>query len=458
LNLSWQHLLAFLFAVGLLVTIHEFGHYWVARKLGFKVLRFSIGFGKALWSRTGGTDNTEYVLAAIPLGGYVKLLDEREAPVAAHEVSRAFNRRPHWQRILVLLAGPAFNIIFAILMLTAMFWINGITTVRAVVGEVLPDTPAAQAGLANGDEIVALDGKPVTSQSDVVMTLLDRMTSSGAVAVSLRASDGAQRTTNLAVVDPAERRRLTEPEHLLRGLGFGFWLPPTPAVIGQVDAQGAAAAAGLQADDEIVAVNGTPISGFEGLARQIEANAGESMLLTLRRAGTEQSLRLQVPVLEENGKRVGRIGIRSKSGARLPPSMIKHSKLGPLQALRQGAAESWDMTALQAKVFWRMVQGNVSLKNLSGPLTIAEYAGDSAKSGPSAFAYFLVLISLSLGFLNLLPIPILDGGQIVYQLVEWVKGSPLSERAQAFGQQVGIGLLVLMMGVALFNDILRQFG
>jgi regulator of sigma E protease len=458
LNLSWQHLLAFLFAVGLLVTVHEFGHYWVARRLGFKVLRFSVGFGKALWTKVAGADRTEYVIAAIPLGGYVKMLDEREAPVAAAEQHRAFNRRPHWQRILVLLAGPAFNIAFAILLLAAMFWINGMTSVRAVVGEVLPQSPAARAGLASGDEIVTLDGAPVGGRSEVVLGLLERMTDDGRATLGLRSRSGVERNVAIEVQDSSERRRLTEPENLLRGLGFGFWYPPTPAVIGKVVANTPASRAGLVVGDAIVAVNGTAVAGFEDLARRVSSLAGESVVLTLRRGGTESTVRVEVQSVQEQGKAVGRIGIGMGRGATLPAEMIKHSSVNPGRALLLGAQESWNMTALQAKVFWRMLQGHVSLKNLSGPLTIAEFAGDSARSGPEAFASFLVLISLSLGFLNLLPIPILDGGQIVYQLVEWIKGSPLSERAQVLGQQVGIGLLVLMMGVALFNDVLRQFG
>jgi regulator of sigma E protease len=458
LNLSWQHLLAFLFAVGLLVTVHEFGHYWVARRLGFKVLRFSVGFGKALWKRTAGADQTEYVVAAIPLGGYVKLLDEREAPVDPAEVSRAFNRRPHWQRILVLLAGPAFNIIFAVLLLAALFWINGVTQVRAVVGDVLPDTPAAQAGLASGDEILTLDGHKVSDQSDVVMGLLEQMTGDGRVELTLRNAAGDSRTAVLDVPDSTERRRLTEPENLLHGLGFGFWRPPLPAVVGSVVPDGPAARAGVQAGDEITAINGTAVSSFSDLQQHVEQHIGDSVLLSLRRGGADVAARIEVQAAEQDGRRVGRIGIASRRSAALPPSMIRHNPVGAGEAFVMGASEAWRMTALQARVFWRMIQGHVSLKNLSGPLTIAEYAGDTARSGPAEFAGFLVLISLSLGFLNLLPIPILDGGQIVYQLVEWIKGSPLSERAQVVGQQVGIGLLVLMMGVALFNDILRQFG
>jgi regulator of sigma E protease len=457
LNLSWQHLLAFLFAVGLLVTVHEYGHYWVARRLGFKVLRFSVGFGKALWMRKGGADATEYVLAAIPLGGYVKLLDEREGPVDPAEAHRAFNRRPHWQRILVLLAGPAFNIVFAILLLWILFWSTGVTEVRAVVGDVLADSPAARAGLAKGDEVLAFNGEPVADQRDVVIGLLEQMTAEGRAELALQSASGEKRTAVLSVPDPVERRRLTEPENLLRGLGFRFWSPPIPAVIGLVEPGGPAAQAGLVAGDLVTAVNGTTVADFDDLRKHIESHAGESVLFGIRRAGQTMGLRIDVAVAEDSGRRFGRVGIGAQ-GVSLPESMQRHVRFGPGESLAMGASEAWRMTALQATVFWRMLQGHVSLKNLSGPLGIAEAAGNSAKSGVADFTLFLVLISLSLGFLNLLPVPILDGGQVVYQLVEWVKGSPLSERAQAVGQQLGIGVLVLLMGLALFNDILRQFG
>ena len=458
MNLSWQHLLAFIVAVGVLVTVHEFGHYWVARRLGFKVLRFSVGFGKSLVSRVAGRDQTEYVIAAIPLGGYVKLLDEREGPVDPAEAHRAFNRKPPWQRILVLLAGPAFNIAFAILLLAAMFWVNGATDLRAVVGEVRADSPAALAGMRRGDEIVSLGGQPVTGQSDVVLGLLESMTDDGAVQMQLRTQEGAQRELRLQVADPAERRRLTEPEHLLRGVGFEFWQPAVPARVGSIEAGGPAAVAGMLAGDLVLAVDGAPVGSFSELRSRIESRAGESVVLDVRRGTSELTLRVAVAAADVSGKHVGRLGIASAASAAYPPEMLRHTSLGAGAALARGGAEAWKMTALQGQVFWRMLLGKVSLKNLSGPLTIAEYAGDSARSGPAAFIGFLVLISLSLGFLNLLPIPILDGGQIVYQLLEWVKGAPLSERFQAFGQQLGIGLLMLMMGVALFNDIVRQFG
>ena len=456
MSLVW-YALWFVVAVGLLVTVHEFGHFWVARRLGFKVLRFSVGFGRPLLKRVAGADRIEYVLAAIPLGGYVKLLDEREGPVEPHELARSFTRRPPWQRIVVLLAGPASNILFAVLVLWGMLWAGGVTEVRPVVGDVTLGSMAATAGLRSGDEIRAVNGAAVAGQRDVVFDLLDAMSSRGEAALSVRGADGELRTARLSVSDAEQRRRLTEPAELFRGLGFQFWSPPVPAVLGQVMPDGPAARAGLAAGDRILAINGVPVNDFREIVATISAHPGERVTIDYRRGSVAHSVQLTVQAEQVGGKRIGRIHVMQPPGRGYPANMLLKTELGPVAALTRAGGEAWSMTVLQARLFWRMVLGRVSLKNLSGPLSIAEFAGDSAEAGVASFLGFLVLISLSLGFLNLLPIPILDGGQIVFQLVEWLKGSPLSDRAQALGQQVGIALLIVLMGVALYNDIARQF-
>jgi regulator of sigma E protease len=458
MSLIWQALW-FIVAVSILVTVHEFGHYWVARRLGFKVLRFSIGFGRPLLRKVAGADRTEYVVAAIPLGGYVKMLDEREGPVPPEELGRSFTRKPPWQRILVLLAGPAFNIVFAVLVLWGMLWTSGVTEVKPVVGDVLQGSVAATAGLRSGDEILSINGAPVSGERDVVFGLLDAMSARGRAALSLHGKQGETRTAVLSVPDADERRRLTEPSALFKGLGFQFWEPSVPAVLREVMPGGPAANAGLKPGDEILAIDGTPVDRSNFVPR-IEGRAGQTVLMRYRRGGAENSARVAVVADNVQGRTVGRvkvtIGAPPGMEIKYPQGMLVHTDLSPAAALGRASAEAWNMTVLQARLFWRMLMGQVSLKNLSGPLSIAEFAGDSAEAGVASFMGFLVLISLSLGFLNLLPIPILDGGQIVFQLVEWLKGSPLSDRAQAFGQQVGIALLILLMGVALFNDIARQ--
>jgi regulator of sigma E protease len=457
MNFVW-YTIWFVVAVGLLVTVHEFGHFWVARRLGFKVLRFSIGFGRPLLTRVAGADRVEYVIAAIPLGGYVKLLDEREGPVEPHDLPRSFTHRPPWQRILVLLAGPAFNILFAVLVLWGMLWANGITEVRPKVGDVTAGSIAARAGLKSGDEIRAINGALVTGQRDVVFGLLDAMSARGQALLTVRGSGGETRQANLSVNDPTERRRLTEPAELFRGLGFQFWTPPVPPVLGPVTPDGPAARAGLAAGDRIVALDGVPVNDFRQIVDYISARPGERVSIDYRRGSATHAVQVVVASEEVGGRHIGRIRVQQPAGITYPPDMLLHTELSASGALARAGSEAWNMTMLQARLFWRMVLGRVSLKNLSGPLSIAEFAGDSAEAGVASFMSFLVLISLSLGFLNLLPIPILDGGQILFQLVEWLKGSPLSERAQALGQQVGIALLIVLMGVALYNDIARQFG
>jgi len=457
MNLFW-YLMWFVVAVGLLVTVHEFGHFIVARRLGFRVLRFSVGFGRPLLKWTVGPDRIEYVVAAIPLGGYVKLLDEREGPVEAADLPRSFTRRPHWQRIAVLLAGPAFNILFAILVLWGMFWVNGVNELRPVVGDVTTGSLAARAGLRSGDEIRALNGTPVNGMRDVVFGLLDAMSSRGEADLSVVSAGGPPHEARLVVADSDTRRRLTEPAELLLGLGFEFW-PPVPAVIGKVEAGGPAARAGLASGDRVLAIDGAPVANFHDIIAMVNAHPGERLTLDYSRGGASATTSVEVASDEVHGRRIGRIHIEPAALPKTyPESLRTHVALSAGGALARAAAEAWGMTVLQGRLFWRMVLGRVSLKNLSGPLSIAEYAGDSAEAGVAPFLGFLVLISLSLGFLNLLPIPILDGGQIAFQLVEWLKGSPLSERAQVFGQQVGIALLIVLMGVALYNDIARQFG
>jgi len=455
MNFIW-YLLWFVVAVSLLVTVHEFGHFWVARRLGFKVLRFSVGFGRPLWKKTAGADQTEYVIAAIPLGGYVKLLDEREGPVPPEELARSFTRRPPWQRIVVLLAGPGFNILFAILVLWGMFWANGETEIRPLVGDVVAGSVADRAGLRSGDEIFAINGAPVAGQRDVVFGLLDAMSGPGAALLAVHGHGGEARTATLSVPNSTERRRLTEPAELFKGLGFEFWEPTVPAVLGRVLPDGPAARAGLKAGDEITAIDGEPVRNFHDVIARVAGRPGETISVRYLRNGTSFDTRVAVAGERVEGRLVGRIRVTTATTVKLPDSLLTHTDLTPLAALGRAASEAENMTALQGRLFWRMLIGQVSLKNLSGPLSIAEYAGDSAQAGVAPFLGFLVLISLSLGFLNLLPVPILDGGQIVFQLVEWLKGTPLSERTQVLGQQVGIALLVLLMGVALFNDIARQ--
>ncbi|MFN5010365.1 MAG: RIP metalloprotease RseP [Gammaproteobacteria bacterium] len=457
LGILWQ-VAGFILGVSLLVAVHEYGHYWAARRLGFKVLRFSVGFGPALWKRVAGADRTEYVIAALPLGGYVKLLDEREGPVPDADLARSFTRRPPWQRILVLLAGPAANFAFAILVLWGMLWAMGSPEVRPVVGRIAPDSMVAQAGLRADDEILRLGGREVSSQGEVLFGLIDAMSDDGVARFTVRAPNGGERDVELRVEDAEARRVLTEPAALMRGIGFRFWSPVIPPRLGRVLPDGPAAMAGLREGDLVTAVDGVAITDFAALAEAVNARPNSDIALRFRRDGVEREVTLRTSAEIVQGREIGRIRIEPTPPPPLPESMVVQRSFGPVGALVEGSVRAWDMTVLQAKMFGRMLLGQVSLKNLSGPLTIAEYAGSSARSGLVQFLGFLVVISLSLGFLNLLPIPILDGGQIVYQTIEWIKGAPLAERIQIAGQNIGIVMLLMLMGLALFNDVAGKLG
>ncbi len=457
MTIVW-YALWYVIAVGFLVVIHEFGHFWVARRLGFKVLRFSVGFGKPIWRRML-SDDTELVLGPIPMGGYVKMLDERDGPVPPELLARSFTHRPPWQRILVLLAGPGFNLLFAILVLWGMRWVSGITDQKLIIGAVQPASVAARGGLNRGDEILAIGDKAEAESRDVMFDLLDSILGQGSARLSVRSADGQTHNVILSVPDPAARRRLTEPSMLFSGLGFRFWEPPVPPVLVDVTHGDNADHAGLRAGDRIVAIDGKAVADFSDIIQGIAGSAGKTITLQFQRAGALHTV--QVPVTAKpdgTGHMVGRIGVAGPTTVKLPPNMLVHKDLSPVAALGSAFDDAWSLTATQSKLLWRMVLGQVSVKNLSGPLSIAQYAGESARAGPETFLEFLVLISLAIALFNLLPIPLLDGGQIVFQAAEWIKGKPLSERTQIFGQQVGIALLVLLLGVALFNDVSRQFG
>jgi regulator of sigma E protease len=445
------NLAAFIVAISVLVAIHEYGHYLVGRCCGMKVLRYSIGFGKPLWTRVAGRDRTEYCISAIPIGGYVKFLDEREGPVAAEDEGRAFNHRPVPERILVLLAGPAFNFLFAVLAYWVLF-VNGVPTMKPAVGEVEPDSYAAAAGLQYGDRILTVGDREAVDWEAALVSMLDGLVSDGRVEMELEGEDGWQRRTVLAVGDDVAS--LTEPGKLFDGLGFQPWQPP--AVIASVVPGGAAEVAGLLPGDRITRVAGEPVRSSRDLIRIVAARPGEPVDIDYERDGT---VRATAAVLAAepgaDGTETGRLEVTVGNS---DGGYWYERKYGVLAAVPQSLAQTWASTAFTVRMLGRMVTGDVSMKNISGPINIAQYAGQTASAGINPFLRFLALVSISLGVLNLLPIPVLDGGQIVYQTVELVKGSPLSERSQLMGQQVGILALLLLMSFAFYNDIARILG
>lgn len=452
-------LVAFVVAIGILVTVHEFGHFWVARRLGFKVLRFSIGFGKPLLTRVSrDADRVEYVLAAVPLGGYVRLLDERDGPVPEGEEHRAFNRRPPLARIAVLLAGPGANFLFAIFAYWILF-MQGVPGLKPLIGDVAPGSYAARADLRPLDTIVAVGGRDTETQEAALLAILDGVTGEGVVALTVRDERGGERELAIRVPE-GERRELTEPGMLRPGLGVAFWHPPVDVTANDIVAGDPAAAAGIRKGDRIVAVEGRAIFDADTFVNQVSGRAGISTRIAVARGGERLEFDVVPKSVEEGGRMIGRVGISLRQVGRgeFPESMRTVEHHGALGAIGPAMRETWERTSMTVRFLWRMVTGDVSTKNISGPINIAQYAGLTATEGFTYYLAFLALISISLAVLNLLPVPVLDGGQVVFQVAEMAKGAPLSMKAQVLGQKVGIAMLVALMGFAFYNDISRLFG
>jgi regulator of sigma E protease len=446
-------LLSFIVAIGLLVTVHEYGHFWVARRLGVKVLRFSIGFGKPLWMRRFGRDATELVVAAIPLGGYVKMLDEREGEVATEELERAFNRKPVSTRIAVVVAGPAANFLFAIIAYWAMF-VSGVTGLKPVVGDVLPASYAAAAGIRAGDEIRFIENQPTPTWEATIMALLN-------------ANLKGKEIVNLRVLDSAGNERYLQayfetPDALLKkggvldNFGLSAWRPP--AVIERLVEGGAGERAGMLPGDEVVYADNSPIRNWEQWVEYVRERPGERIAMQLLRNGERVELSVTPDRASENGNSIGRIG----AYVQLPSEEERATmrvvvRYGLLEAVPEALNKTWEVTTLTLRTLWKMVSGRASVENLSGPISIARYAGQSAAIGLATFLGFLGIVSVSLGVLNLLPVPILDGGHLLFYLLEMVKGSPISETAQLVGQKIGITLLLALMSLAFYNDLVRLF-
>ena len=441
------NLLAFIAAISILVAVHEYGHYIVGRLAGMKVLRFSIGFGRPIWMWIAGKDKTEYCVSAIPLGGYVRFLDSREGPVDPEDEGRAFNHRPISARIVVLLAGPAFNFLFAIFAYWALL-AGGVTLLVPAVGTVEADSYAEEAGLRFGDKIVAVGNTETADWESTLVAILGEMVSDGRVPLTLEGDAGRQR---IAVIDVGDdKTRLTEPGVLFDGLGFEPWQPP--AVVGELADGGAAEAAGLAVGDRITAIDNEPIKNFNDLRAVVGARANRQVTVEYVRDGRSVSVDAVLGEHDVDGEKRGLLGIALSESI---GDYYQRRTFTPLESLAEAASKTWTSTLFTVQMLSRMVTGDVSIKNISGPINIAQFAGDSAQRGIRSFLGFLAIVSISLGVLNLLPVPVLDGGQIVYQVVEMIKGSPMSERAQILGQQAGILALLLLMSFAFYNDIAR---
>ncbi len=455
MNMFLLSVVAFLVALGLLIAIHEFGHFWVARRAGIKVLRFSIGFGKPIWRRQG-RDGTEFVVSMMPLGGYVRMLDGREGDVPASEAHRAFDRQPVSTRMAVVLAGPLANFLFAVVAYWLMFVI-GVPGATPLVGEVTEGSPAAAAGLLEGDRIVRVGDRETPTWQAVSIAMLDELLENARIPLTIARENIDQQTLSLDV--RGMERRLTERNALFTELGIGFLEPQLDPLLGEPVADSPGARAGLRDGDRVLAVDGVPVSNFNELVEAVQSRPQQRARFTIERNGQTLAVNVEVGSDEVDGRIVGRIGVPVAESAREAYQRFRsEERFGPLAATGQALRQTVEMSGLTLRILWRMLTGDVSIKNISGPVDIAQVAGLTASIGLAQFLKFLAVISISLGILNLLPVPVLDGGQLMFQAIEAVKGSPVSPRVEMLGQQIGIVALLMLMSFAFYNDIARLLG
>ena len=444
------YLAAFVVAILLLVSLHEFGHYIVARWCGVKVLRFSVGFGKPFWKKQRG--DTEWCLAPIPLGGYVKMVDTREGEVAEADLPYAFDKQPPLKRIAIVVAGPLVNLILAVLLYVASFNLYGVTEVKPWVGTVESDSLAAKSGFQVGDRITSINGKAVHDWMDAQTELVIAL-QAGNVTVGVQDAQGVATARIMDVeANPASVDAATQ------GQGVGIWPIKVKSEISQVLPNSAAERAGLKAGDKVVAVNGQKLLGWKDWVDVIKASPGKDLSLDVQRQGQMQKLMLR-PDSEDLGKElVGKAGVAATIDTNWEAQVKTQREVGIGESVVLAAQKTWNLSALTLKFLGKLIMGEASIKGISGPVSIGEMAGKSAMMGLETYIQFLAVISISLGVMNLLPIPVLDGGHLLYYIIEWVRGKPLSEHVQTVGLKIGLCIMGLFMLVAFFNDFTRIFG
>ena len=447
-------ILSFLVTVGVLVVVHEFGHYLAARLANVKILRFSVGFGKPLMVRRRGPDQTEWVVASIPLGGYVKMVDEREGAVAPADLPRAFNRQNVWTRIGIVIAGPLANFLLAFLVYWVLF-IAGMPGLKPVVGDPPSGSAAAHAGLANGDVVSAVGDETVVTWNDVRWLLLKEAVKRGTTDIEVKTAAGATATRRL---DMSSLTKEDLDKDFLGKLGLRNFRPRAPALLGRVIPGAAAERAGLAQGDRVLAINGKPVETWFEFTAEVASNPGRTLAVDIERAGRRSQLRATPDSVSDGDNRIGRLGVEAPAELKREYERMGTTvRYNPIAAIPKAADKVWDLSVFSIKMLGRMIVGDISWKNLSGPITIADYAGQSAQAGWITWLGFLALVSVSLGVLNLLPIPLLDGGHLVYYFAEIVKGSAVSDRTMEIGQRLGLALLLALTFFAFYNDINRLF-
>ena len=444
-------IVAFIIALGLLIVVHEYGHYLVARLCGVKVLRFSVGFGRALLTKKIGSDQTEWVIAAIPFGGYVKMLDEREGEVPPHEAHRAFNRQSVWRRVGIVVAGPLANFLFAVAAYAGLF-MYGLPEARPVLGAPPEGTVAAAAGIRTGDTVRAVGGEAIATWQELRWRVLQSALQREPLRLEIIDEKGHLRDAALDLRSfPADD---VEADALER-IGLRLYRPPLEPVIGQLVRGGAGERAGLAPGDRVLLADGKPVDSWDALVSAVQARPEMPLVLTLERGGARQTVEVVPSAVAAGQRRIGRIG----AAPLVPPAhadrMLIRVQHGVGESLWRAVVKTGDIAVFSLKMLGKMLVGEVSWKHLSGPVTIADFAGQSAALGWVSYLTFLALISISLGVLNLLPIPLLDGGPLMYYAIEIVQGTPVSERAMELGQRVGLALLLVMMAFAFYNDLNR---
>ncbi|HMU99832.1 MAG TPA: RIP metalloprotease RseP [Rhodocyclaceae bacterium] len=442
---------AFVVVLGVLIVVHEFGHFLVARLCGVKVLRFSVGFGRPLWSRISGADETEWVLGAFPLGGYVKMLDEREGEVAPHELHRAFNRQGVGRRSAIVVAGPLANFLLAIVLYWGVF-LAGSDELLPILGTPSAGSPAAVAGFANGELVRNVDGEAVRTWTDFRWQVLKKAVEQEDVRVEVIDEAGLISVRRLDLVLAGARG--WEGDAFER-LGLTFYRPPIPAVVGRVVPDSPGEVAGLKQGDRVLAIDGQVVDRWPDVVVIVRSSPGKGLRFRVARAGGEEELTVVPAEVEERRHTIGRIGVAPAESDEPLREVRTRVSYDFLTAGAKAIEETWDKSVFSLVMLGKMLTGEVSWRNLSGPVTIADYAGQSAKLGLDYYLKFMALVSISLGVLNLLPIPVLDGGHLMYHMIEVVRRGPLSERAMEIGQQIGLSLLLALMAFAFFNDINR---